>query len=69
MCFACGPRDFHCGRGLIHWRVLTLGKMNGSQVEVLSGLSDGDMVVLNPGSQELDGKKAGAMATSAEKRP
>jgi len=36
---------------------------------VLSGLSDGDMVVLNPGSQELDGKKAGATAASAEKRP
>ena len=55
--------------GLIHWRVLTLGKTNGSRVEVLSGLSDGDMVVLNPGSQELDGKKAGATAASAEKRP
>jgi RND family efflux transporter MFP subunit len=54
---------------LIHWRVLTLGKTNGSQVVVLSGLSDGDMVVLNPGSQELDGKKAGATAASAEKRP
>ena len=26
--------------------------------EVLSGLSDGDVVVLNPGTEELDGKKA-----------
>ena len=43
--------------GLIHWRVLTLGKTLGDQVEVLSGLNDGDIVVLNPGTKELDGKK------------
>jgi RND family efflux transporter MFP subunit len=53
--------------GLVHWRVVTLGKPSGSQVEVLSGLSDGDVVVLNPGSQELDGKKAAA--TSAGQHP
>jgi RND family efflux transporter MFP subunit len=45
--------------GLVHWRVVTLGKPLGNQVEVLSGLTDGDAVVLNPGSQELDGKKSG----------
>jgi len=54
---------------LIHWRVLTLGKTNGNQIEVLSGLTDGDLVVLNPGTQELDGKKAGALAAGGEKRP
>jgi len=43
--------------GLVHWRVLTLGQSTDGQVEVLSGLADGDMVVLNPGTQELDGKK------------
>ena len=43
--------------GLIHWRVLTLGKVLSDQVEVLSGLNDGDVVVLNPGTKELDGKK------------
>ena len=43
--------------GLIHWRVLTLGKALGDQVQVLSGLNDGDVVVLNPGTKELDGKK------------
>ncbi len=52
---------------LVHWRVLTLGKTLGSQVEVLSGLTDGDAVVLNPGSYELDGKKYGAALTSGEK--
>jgi membrane fusion protein, multidrug efflux system len=51
--------------GLVHWRVLTLGREVGSQVEVLSGLGDGDVVVVNPGAQELDGKKA---AASGEKR-
>jgi len=54
---------------LLHWRVVTLGKAIGSQVEVLSGLNDGEAVVLNPGAQELDGKRAGAPANSEEKRP
>ena len=54
---------------LLHWRVVTLGKAMGSQVEVLSGLSDGEVVVLNPGMQELDGRKVEAGAISGEKRP
>jgi len=53
--------------GLIHWRVLTLGKSTGNGVEVLSGLNDGELVVLNPGSQELDGKKAATESTGGEK--
>lgn len=55
--------------GLVHWRVVTLGKPSADQVEVLSGLNAGEVVVLNPGSQELDGKKTAATATSGEKRP
>ena len=53
--------------GLVHWRVLTLGKEIGNQVEVLSGLTEGDLVVLNPGAQELDGKKAAGTGDSGEK--
>ncbi len=34
-------------------------------MEVLSGLNDGDVVVLNPGTQELDGKK---VAQGSEQR-
>lgn len=55
------------GAGLIHWRVVTLGKSTGNQVEVLSGLNDGEVVVLNPGSQELDGKKTATSPTGEEK--
>jgi multidrug efflux pump subunit AcrA (membrane-fusion protein) len=44
--------------GLLHWRVITVGRNTGGLFEILSGLSDGDVVVLNPGTQELDGKKA-----------
>jgi len=44
--------------GLVHWRVVTLGQSVNGVVEVLSGLASGDVVVLNPGAQELDGKKA-----------
>ena len=54
---------------LLHWRVVTLGKAMGEQVEVLSGLSDGEVVVLNPGRQELDGRKAEAPAGGGEKHP
>jgi len=54
---------------LLQWRVVTVGKAIGSQVEVLSGLNDGEAVVLNPGAQELDGKRAGAPANSGENRP
>jgi len=53
-----------------HWRVLTLGKSFGPQVEVLSGLGEGDMVVLNPGTLELDGKRISAAAShEGEGRP
>jgi RND family efflux transporter MFP subunit len=43
--------------GLLRWRVVTVGRNISEVFEVLSGLSDGDVVVLNPGTQELDGKK------------
>jgi len=53
--------------GLIHWRVVTLGKSIGNQVEVLSGANQGEVVVLNPANQELDGKKAATSPTGGEK--
>jgi len=50
--------------GLIHWRVVTLGKPFGNDVEVLSGLNNGDAIVLDPGPQELDGKKTTVVGNS-----
>ena len=56
--------------GLAHWRVLTIGKSFGTQVEVLSGLGAGETVVLNPGTLELDGKRISAVAApGGEGRP
>lgn len=56
--------------GMIHWRVITLGKAVGNAVEVLSGLNSGDTVVLNPDNRELDGKKTAAPpSASGEKHP
>ena len=56
--------------GLAHWRVLTIGKSFGTQVEVLSGLGEGETVVLNPGTLELDGKRISAVAApGGEGRP
>jgi len=55
--------------GLVHWRVVTVGQTWNGMVEVLSGLAPGDRVVLNPGTQELDGKKtAQSVAASEENR-
>jgi len=51
------------GGALAHWRVLTVGKTLGPQVEVLSGLGEGETVVLNPGTLELDGKRVSMAAT------
>ena len=55
------------GTGLILWRVVTLGKNAGNHVEVLSGVNEGEVVVLNPGSQELDGKKVATSSRVQEK--
>lgn len=56
--------------GIAHWRVVTLGKMLGDQREVLSGLNEGETVVVNPGTLQLEGKKIlSATAQGGEKRP
>lgn len=49
-------------RGVAQWRVVTLGKKIADQVEVLSGLNDGEQVVVNPGTQELEGARVVASA-------
>lgn len=38
-------------------RYITVGKPNGDQVEVLSGLQPGERLVASPGTQELNGKR------------
>ena len=56
--------------GMAHWRVLTIGKRLVTQVEVLSGLAEGESVVSNPGTLELDGKRiSAAAAPEGEGRP
>ena len=55
--------------GLVHWRVVTLGQPLNGLVEVLSGLAPGDSIVLNPGMQELDGKKVAQSFAASEEKP
>jgi membrane fusion protein, multidrug efflux system len=43
--------------GIAELRYVTLGKTAGQQVEVLSGLQDGEKVVAAPGDRELGGKQ------------
>ncbi|MDR3738757.1 MAG: efflux RND transporter periplasmic adaptor subunit [Terracidiphilus sp.] len=44
-------------RGIASLRYLTLGGVSGDKVEVLSGLSQGEQVVLAPGDRELGGAR------------
>jgi multidrug efflux pump subunit AcrA (membrane-fusion protein) len=55
--------------GLIRWRVVTIGKTIGNQTEVLSGLNEGEVAILNPENQELDGKKPDSVLAGGERRP
>jgi RND family efflux transporter MFP subunit len=45
------------GQGVARLRIVTLGHAMDDAVEVLSGLNEGDRVVAEPGSRELDGRK------------
>jgi hypothetical protein len=48
------------GDQLANLRFVTLGVTSGDQVEVLSGLQNGDRIVLQPGDRELSGKQVEA---------
>lgn len=41
-------------------RYVTLGRLDGDEVEILSGLSGGERIVAEPGGRELAGKRVGA---------
>jgi membrane fusion protein, multidrug efflux system len=43
--------------GIAHLRLVTLGASFGDRREVLSGLEAGEMIVIDPGGRELDGKR------------
>lgn len=56
--------------GMAQWRVLTLGRKLGDRVEVLSGLSAGDRIVLDPGDRDLGGMRIRlASASVGEQHP
>jgi len=48
------------GDQLASLRFVTLGAASGEQVEVLSGLQNGDRIVTQPGDRELSGKQVEA---------
>jgi RND family efflux transporter MFP subunit len=49
-------------------RYITLGKPSAGQVEVLAGLQAGDVLIANPGSRELSGKKIESLGDSEQPR-
>jgi multidrug efflux system membrane fusion protein len=46
--------------GIAHWRLVTLGRAIGNRLEVLSGLSEGDRIVVDPAGRALDGVRVEA---------
>jgi RND family efflux transporter MFP subunit len=44
-------------QGIARLRMVTLGKSIGDKMEILSGISEGERVVMDAGNRELDGKK------------
>jgi hypothetical protein len=44
-------------QGIAHLRMVTLGRSLGDKMEILSGISEGERVVMDAASRELDGKK------------
>jgi len=44
-------------QGIARLRIVTLGRAIGGVVEILSGLREGDRIVVEPGVRELEGKK------------
>lgn len=54
--------------GTARWKVVTPGPKIGDQVEILSGLSEGEQVVVNPGNRELDGAKVAAAAGGGQEK-
>jgi len=53
--------------GLAQWRVITAGPRAGDALEALSGLNEGEQIVVNPGAQDLDGKRVAASAGERKK--
>lgn len=48
--------------GVAQWRVITTGPRAGDWIEALSGLNEGEQIVVNPGVQDLEGKRVAAAA-------
>ncbi len=46
---------FKVAGGIVHRQIVKLGRQNGLEAEVLSGLSPGDLVVIHPSDQIEDG--------------
>ena len=53
---------------IIHFRTVTLGRDYGDKIEILSGLTAGQQVAINPGDAIQDGVKVRPVKTAAAKK-
>ena len=53
---------------IIHFRTVTLGRDYGDKIEVLSGLTAGQQIAINPGDAIQDGVKVRPVKTAAAKK-
>jgi RND family efflux transporter MFP subunit len=65
-----GPQVAVVGAGqTVHFQPIQLGRDFGDKIEVLSGLTDGQQVVVNPGDTVQEGAKVNPVPLREKKRP
>jgi len=65
-----GPRVAVAGAGgVVHFRNITIGNDLGAEVEVMNGLSPGDLVIANPTDAIREGVRVEVRHPTAESRP
>jgi RND family efflux transporter MFP subunit len=53
-------------QGIARWRLVTVGQTRGENIEILSGLGEGERYAVDPGTETLDGKKVASAAAAGK---
>jgi multidrug efflux pump subunit AcrA (membrane-fusion protein) len=61
-----GPQVATVHDGTIHFTTLQLGRDLGTELEVISGVSDGEQVVINPSDDVVEGAKVRTVAADGD---
>jgi hypothetical protein len=61
-----GPQVVVVRDGRIHWQTIQVGRDYGTELEALTGLADGDTVVMNPTDDLVEGMEVKTQAAAVE---